>query len=160
VHPIVDVQIEYSLVSRGPERRLFPALRELGIGATLYGVLCRGLLSGKAATGPSDFRSYLPRFAGANAEQNARVVNRFQAFATERGLSPGQLSVAYVLARQPGFVPIVGARTREQLEDVLGALPRPLAAADVTLLESIVPPDALAGTRYAAEQMEHLDSER
>ena len=157
VHPIVDLQIEYSLASRGPEEAIFPALSELGISATLYGVLSRGLLAGKKPTGPGDFRAYLPRFTGANREKNDDVVAALRRFAEERRMTPGQLAIAWVLARQPGFVPVVGAKTVAQLDDALGALDRELSAEDVAALEGLA---EIAGERYAAEKMRHLDSER
>jgi aryl-alcohol dehydrogenase-like predicted oxidoreductase len=160
VHPIVDLQIEYSVASRGPEASIFPALIELGMSATLYGVFSRGLLTGSKPSGRGDFRQYLPRFSGDAGAKNEAVVARLKAFASDRGLSPAQLSLAWVLAKQPEFVPIVGARTRKQLTDALGALSRPLSPADVAAVEAIVPEDAVAGTRYAVEQMKHLDSER
>jgi len=160
VHPIVDVQLEYSIVSRGPEAAIFGVLEELGIGATLYGVLSRGLLTGSEAKGRTDFRAYLPRFAGDNRAQNDRLVAAFGEFARARGQTPAQLAIAWVLARQPRYVPLVGARTRRQLEDALGALEKPLTSDELGALEAIVPRDAIAGTRYAEAHMAHLDSER
>ncbi len=160
VHPIVDLQIEYSLVSRGPEAQIFPALEAMGVGATLYGVLSRGLLGGRAPSGPGDFRSHLPRFAAEHGAQNGAVAERLRAFAAARGRTPGQLAIAWALAKRPGFVPVVGARTRAQLRDALGALEAPLAPDEVAALEALVPADAVAGSRYPAAQMGHLDSER
>ena len=160
VHPIVDLQIEYSLASRGPEAKIFPVLAELGIGATLYGILSRGLLTGSKATGPGDFRAYLPRFAGESGKTNAELVASLHRFAEERGMKPAQLAIAWALAKQPRFVPIVGARTRLQLRDALAALDRPLTTADLQALEALVPEGAFAGSRYDATQMKHLDSER
>ncbi|HZI05393.1 MAG TPA: aldo/keto reductase [Archangium sp.] len=157
VHPIVDLQIEYSLASRSPEAEIFAVLEELGISATLYGVFSRGLLTGSKPKGPGDFRAYLPRFTGANREKNEDVVGSFQRFAQERNMTPGQLAIAWVLARQPAFVPVVGAKTVAQLEDSLGALTRTLSKEDVAALDSLV---TVAGDRYGAEQMKHLDSER
>ncbi|MBZ4396944.1 aldo/keto reductase [Myxococcus faecalis] len=157
VHPIVDVQLEYSLASRGPEANLFPALRELGVGATLYGVLSRGLLTGSKPTGAGDFRAHLPRFSGEHRATNEASVQALHRFAQERDLSPAQLAIAWVLARQPGFVPIIGARRVAQVEDALAALARPLSREDVSALESLV---AFTGERYGAEQMHMLDSER
>jgi aryl-alcohol dehydrogenase-like predicted oxidoreductase len=157
VHPIVDLQIEYSLASRGPEADIFPVLTELGISATLYGVLSRGLLTGSKPKGPGDFRAYLPRFTGENQKKNEDAVGALERFAQERGMTPGQLAIAWVLARQPAFVPVVGAKTVAQLEDALGALARPLSKEDVAALEALV---SISGERYAAEQMKHLDSER
>ncbi len=157
VHPIVDLQIEYAVATRGPEAEIFPALTELGISATLYGVLSRGLLTGSKPKGPGDFRAYLPRFTGDNKEKNEDAVSALQSFAQERGMTPGQLAIAWVLARQPAFVPVVGAKTVAQVEDALGALARPLSQQDVTALEELV---NVSGDRYGAEQMKHLDSER
>lgn len=160
VHPVVDLQIEYAIVSRAPEARVFPALRALGVSATLYGVLSRGLVTGSAVGGPGDYRAYLPRFSGDNRAANDAVLGRFRAFAADHGHTPASLAYAWVLAKQPGFVPLLGARTVAQLEDSLGALERPLTDAEVAELEALVPADAIAGTRYAAPQMAHLDSER
>jgi aryl-alcohol dehydrogenase-like predicted oxidoreductase len=160
VHPIVDLQIEYSLVTRGPEARIFPLLAQLGISATLYGIFSRGLLTGSTALGKGDFRAYLPRFTGDSKQKNEAVVARVLAFAQARALTPGQLAVAWALAKQPKFVPVVGAKNRTQLADCLAALDKPLSPEDLTELEALVPPGAIAGTRYGAEQMAHLDSER
>lgn len=158
VHPIVDLQIEYSLASRSPERAIFPALAELGIGATLYGVFSRGLLTGSKPAGPRDYRVYLPRFEA--RAKNEPVVDALARFAAESGRTPGQLALAWVLARQPTFVPLVGAKTRAQLDDALGALDKPLSSSELEALERLVPEGAIHGTRYSAEHMAHLDSER
>ncbi|MBL8718866.1 MAG: aldo/keto reductase [Myxococcales bacterium] len=160
VHPVVDLQIEYSLVSRKPEDKIFPALAELGISATLYGVLSRGLLSGSKPRGAGDFRAYLPRFTEGHRATNDAVVERLAAFAAARGRTAGQTVIAWALARQPAFVPVIGARTEVQLADMLGALAKPLDAAAVAELEALVPRDAIVGDRYATAQMQHLDSER
>ncbi len=160
VHPIVDLQIEYALISRGPETSIFPVLSELGISATLYGVFSRGLLTGSKPAGAGDFRNYLPRFAGDNGARNAAIVEQFRRFGAERGLTSAQLALAWVRAKQPSLVPLVGARTRAQFDDALGALEKPLSPADIAALESLVPAEAIRGTRYAEEQMRHLDSER
>jgi aryl-alcohol dehydrogenase-like predicted oxidoreductase len=160
VHPIADLQIEYSLASRSPEAQIFPVLAELGIGATLYGVLSRGLLAGSKPGAAGDMRAYLPRFAGDHRQRNDGVVASLQRFAKDRGLTPGQLAIAWVLARQPTFVPVVGIKTRAQLDDALGALDRPLSPGDLEALEALAPAGAIAGERYGAEQMRHLDSER
>jgi aryl-alcohol dehydrogenase-like predicted oxidoreductase len=159
-HSIADLQIEYSLVTRGPESAIFPALTELGISATLYGVLSRGLLTGSKVGLEGDHRVHMPRFNGDAGAHNAAAVTRLHAFAAERGMTPAQLSVAWALAKQPGFVPVVGARTRKQLADVLLALDKPLSPADVAAVEAILPKSAIEGTRYPAVHMKHLDSER
>ena len=136
------------------------ALTELGISATLYGVFARGLLTGSKPSGKGNFRQFLPRFEGEQGAKNASVVEKLHAFAGERGMTPAQVALAWVLARQPTLVPIVGARTRAQLDDALVALDKPLSASDVAALESIVPADAIGGTRYPAQHMKDLDSER
>lgn len=160
VHPICDLQIEYSLISRGPETEIFPALAELGIGVTAYGVLSRGLLSGSKPAGPGDFRAYLPRFSGENGERNQRLVEALQELAAEKGVRPAQLAIAWVLAKGEMIVPVIGARKRTQLEESLGALKVELSPADLARIEETVPADAVAGTRYGEEQMRMLDSER
>jgi len=159
IHPVADLQIEYSLVSRGPEEKIFPVLDELGISATCYGVLSRGLLSGAKPTGPGDFRAGLPRFSGENRAHNDSVVERLRAFAQSSHRTPSQVAVAWVLAKQPKLVPVIGARTRAQLEDVLEALAKPLSAEEVRTLESTVPLGAIRGDRYPTFHMSHLDSE-
>ena len=159
VHPITDLQIEYSLISRGPERAIFPALRELGIGATAYGVLSRGLLSGSIPQ-KGDFRAYLPRFRDENRAQNQRLVDALNAVAAARGVTPVQLAVAWVLARGNDIVPVIGARRRAQLDDALGALVMQLSDDELRRIEEAVPADAVAGTRYDERQMQALDSER
>jgi aryl-alcohol dehydrogenase-like predicted oxidoreductase len=158
-HPIADLQIEYSIASRSPEANIFPTLDELGIGATLYGVFSRGLLTGTKPTA-GDFRGYLPRFSGERAAKNAELVRALQRFAQEHGMTTAQLAISWVLAKRPGFVPLVGVKTEAQLRDALGAFNRPLAETDVLALEALVPAGAFAGDRYGAEQMQHLDSER
>jgi aryl-alcohol dehydrogenase-like predicted oxidoreductase len=160
VHAIADVQIEYSLISRRPEERILPLAAELGIGITAYGVLSRGLLSGSTPTAAGDFRAHLPRFRGENRERNARLVDVVRRLADERGLRPSQLAVAWVLAGGRHIVPVVGARTRVQLAESLGALQVTLSAAELALIEEAVPAGAVAGTRYDEHQMEMLDSER
>jgi aryl-alcohol dehydrogenase-like predicted oxidoreductase len=160
VHPIVDLQIEYSLASRGPESQIFPALEELGINATLYGVFSRGLLTGSKPQQKNDFRSYLPRFSGAAQRENESLASKVAEFAAKRGMTSAELAVAWVLAKQPGFIPLVGAKTRSQLADAFAALDKPLSDSDLQALETLAPNGAFQGERYGAEQMRHLDSER
>jgi aryl-alcohol dehydrogenase-like predicted oxidoreductase len=160
VHPIVDLQIEYSLISRIPEERIFPALRELGVGVTAYGVLSRGLLSGSRPAASNDFRAHLPRFRGGNLEQNQKLVDRIAAMAAEHNVTGTQLAIAWVLAQGDDIVPVIGARTRRQLEESLGALRISLPAAELARLSESVPSTAVAGTRYDEHQMRMLDSER
>lgn len=160
VHPLSDLQIEYSLISRQPEEKILPLLRELGIGLTAYGVLSRGLLSGSRPGGPGDFRAHLPRFSGGNLDRNQQVLAGLNAVARDIGVTPSQLAIAWVLAKGPNIVPVIGARTRKQLAESLGALDVRLSAEDLARIEEAVPPTAVAGTRYATEQMAVLDSER
>jgi len=160
VHPVSDLQIEYSLISREPEKKIFPVLAELGIGVTAYGVLSRGLLSGSRPAPKGDFRAYLPRFTGDNALKNAGLVATLTRLAAQRGTSPSRLAIAWVLAKGPSIVPLIGARTRQQLEESLGALDVALSPDDVARLEAAVPATAVAGTRYHEDQMRILDSER
>ena len=101
-----------------------------------------------------------PRFKGAAREQNDKLIMGLGDFAKARGLTPGQLAIAYVLGRQPKFVPVIGARTRAQLDDALGALSHRLTASELAELEKLVPAEAVQGTRYDPSQMAHLDSER
>jgi aryl-alcohol dehydrogenase-like predicted oxidoreductase len=157
VHPIGDLQIEYSIASRDPEDAIFPALAELGIGATLYGVLSRGLLSA-SPIGPGDARAHLPRFTGANREANTKIVAGLQDLATRWGITPSQLAIGWVLGKQPQFVPTLGVRTIHQLDDALTA--KPLIAEQFAEIEAIAPRGAIAGTRYPAAHMTSLDSER
>ncbi len=160
VHPISDLQIEYSLVSRGPEARIFPLLEQLGIGVTAYGVLSRGLLTGSPPTGQRDLRAHLPRFAGENQKRNQRLVEALGEVAAAKGLRPSQLAIAWVLAKSRNIVPVVGARTRKQLAESLGALEVTLSAEEVARIEEAVPAAAVAGSRYGEDQMRVLDSER
>lgn len=160
VHPISDLQIEYSVISRGPEQAIFPALASLGISATLYGVLSRGLLTGSKIGGNGDNRTRMPRFSGEAGEQNAAAVAQLHTFAADRKMTPAQLAVAWVLAKHPAFVPVIGARTRKQLLDVLSVLDKPLNQEDVAALEALLPSNAIKGSRYPAALMTQLDSER
>lgn len=160
VHPVTDLQIEYSLISRSPEESIFPALWELGIGVTAYGVLSRGLLSGSNPTGPGDFRAHLPRFSGENRVRNQAFIDTLAALAAERNTTPAQLAIAWVLARHNAIVPVIGARKRSQLADALGATAIQLQAADLARIESAIPADSVAGGRYNEHQMQMLDSER
>jgi aryl-alcohol dehydrogenase-like predicted oxidoreductase len=160
VHPIADLQIEYSLISRGPESAILPLLAELGIGVTAYGVLSRGLLSGSTPTSPGDFRAHLPRFAAENRDRNQAVIAALGRLAAEKQLTPSQLAIAWVLAKGGSIVPLIGARTRAQLAESLGALDAVLSAGDIEHVEAEIPASAAAGTRYDARQMAMLDSER
>jgi aryl-alcohol dehydrogenase-like predicted oxidoreductase len=160
VHPIVDLQIEYSVISRRPEATIFPTLADLGIGVTAYGVLSRGLLSGSKPAARGDFRAVLPRFTATNRAQNDRLVARLQSLAREKNVSAPQIAIAWVLAKGRTIVPVIGARTRAQLTESLRAMDVELSAADVARIEEALPADAVAGTRYGEDQMRVLDSER
>ncbi len=165
VHAIVDLQIEYSLISRGIEAEILPACRALGIAVTAYGVLSRGLISGHwspaRAGAKGDSRNLAPRFAPENLASNLRLVETLRSsLAAERGASVAQLAIAWVLARGEDIVPLIGARRRGQLGEALGALQVRLDAADLARIAEAVPPDAAAGARYNAHQMAQLDSER
>jgi aryl-alcohol dehydrogenase-like predicted oxidoreductase len=157
VHPIAELQIEYSIVSRDPEDAIFPALAELGIGATLYGVLSRGLLAG-SQVGAGDGRAHMPRFTGANGEANARLVAGLQGLAQRWGLTSSQLAIGWALGKQPQFLPTLGMRTIAQLDEALAA--KPLTAEQLAEVEAIAPRGAVAGTRYPAAAMTALDSEK
>jgi aryl-alcohol dehydrogenase-like predicted oxidoreductase len=164
VHPISDLQIEYSLMSRSIEDEILPVTRELGIGITAYGVLSRGLLSGhwspERELGATDFRAHSPRFQGENLDRNLKLVEELRGIADERGASVAQMAIAWVLSRGDDIVPLVGARTRERLNEAVGALDLDLSASDLERMESAVPAGEVAGTRYAEPQMAMLDSER
>lgn len=163
VHPIADLQIEYSLLSRGIEAEILPTCRALGIGVTAYGVLSRGLLSGhwsRERTGAGDFRSHLPRFSGANLERNLALVEALRAVAEVKGASVAQIVIGWALSRGADIVPLLGARKRERLAEALGALDLNMTADDLAQIERAVPTDAVAGERYPDSQMAILDSER
>ena len=163
-HSICDLQIEYSLISRGIEAEILPACRELGIAVTAYGVLSRGLISGHFAAErelePTDFRAHAPRFAGENRARNLALVERLRALAEARGATIAQLAIAWVLARGEDIVPLIGARSPARLQEALKALQLDLDADDLAELERAVPPGAAAGERYPERQMAMLDSER
>jgi aryl-alcohol dehydrogenase-like predicted oxidoreductase len=160
VHPICDVQLEYSLISRSPEAKIFPAVEELGIGVTAYGVLSRGLLAGSKPVGKGDIRAYFPRFSAENVGHNLHLADALKQLAAEKGIRAAQLAIAWVLAKAKKVVPVIGARTRAQLSEALGALELTLSAADIGRAEATVPASGVAGSRYAEPQMSHLDSER
>lgn len=162
--PISDLQIEYSLISRGIEDKILPTTRELGISITAYGVLSRGLISGHVnrdhAFAANDFRGMSPRFQGDNLQHNLDLVDRLRKIAEDKGVSVAQIAIAWVLGRGDDIVPLVGARTRARLTEALGSLGVTLDAADLAAIEEAVPAGAAAGERYPAAQMAHLDSER
>ena len=164
VHPITDLQIEYSLLSRGIEAEILPTCRELGVGVTAYGVLSRGLLSGHWSrdrqVAPNDFRAHSPRFSGANLDHNLRLVEALRGIAEGKGATVAQVAIAWVLARGADIVPLVGARRRDRLAEALGALDLRLTADDLAQVEAALPPGAAAGERYNPQALRTLDSER
>ena len=150
VHPIADLQIEYSLIARGIESGILNTCRELGIGITAYGVLSRGLISGhwsKDHSGTKDFRLASPRFQGGNLDANMALVEPLRAIAGEIGATPAQVAIAWVAAQGNDIVPLVGARRRDRLTEALGALDVKLTPAHLAALANAFPPEVAAGTR-------------
>jgi pyridoxine 4-dehydrogenase len=163
VHPIADLQIEYSLVSRGIESDILKTCRELGIGITAYGVLSRGLISGhwsKDRGSARDFRGISPRFQGENLDRNLALVESLRAIAEEIGATPAQVAIAWVAAQGNDIVPLVGARRRERLTEALGAIEVKLTDAHLAALSKAFPPGVAAGHRYPEAQLAHMDSEK
>jgi aryl-alcohol dehydrogenase-like predicted oxidoreductase len=162
--PISDLQIEYSLISRGIEDEVLPTTRELGIGITAYGVLSRGLISGHFTRdrqlAANDFRGMSPRFQGDNLQHNLDLVDALRKVAEQKGVSVAQIAIAWVLSRGEDIVPLVGARRRDRLTEALGALDVTLGADDLAAIEEAVPDGAAAGDRYPQAQMAHLGTER
>jgi len=161
-HPVADVQLEYSLLSRGIEAEILPTCRELGVGVTAYGVLSRGLLGGRvpgqAAAG--DVRGRMPRFRPENLERNLALVAGLRSIAGAKGVTVAQLAIAWVLARGPDIVPVVGTTRRDRLAEAVDALGLELSEDDLAAIERAAPPGAVAGDRYDERQMAMLDSER
>lgn len=164
VHPVADLQIEYSLLSRGIEQEILPTCRELGMSITAYGVLSRGLLGGawtkERALPQGDFRRTSPRFRGSNLDRNLELVEALRAVAESKGATPAQLAIAWVLSRGEDIIPLVGARQRDRLAEALQALEISLSEDDLAQIEQAIPPGAAAGSRYADSIMAHMDSER
>lgn len=163
IHPVCDVQIEYSLFSRSLEAAVLPACRELGVGITAYGVLSRGLLSGHWTPGHArgrDVRGFKPRFRGENLDRNLALVEALRAVAAPRGITVAQAAIAWVLSRGDDIVPLLGARRRDQLAESLAALDVTLHLADLGAIEAAIPAGAVAGARYDSVQMRFLDSEK
>ncbi len=163
VHPISDLQIEYSLISRGLEDAILPAVRALGIGITAYGVLSRGLISGhwqKGAAAGHDFRAFSPRFQDRNVDANLALVEALRKVAEARHISVAQAAIAWVAAQGDDIVPVVGARRRDRLDEALGAAEVMLGQSDIAAIERAVPKDAAAGARYPEQAMADLDSEK
>ena len=162
VHPIVALQIEYSLMSRGIEKEILPTIRELGIALVAYGVLSRGLISdtAKKSQGVGEIRTRMPRFQAGNFERNLAMVEALSRLAGEKGVSTAQLAIAWVAAQGDDVMPLIGARRRDQLKEGLGAADVRLSADDLARIEEAMPAAAVAGTRYLPPVMAHLDSEK
>jgi aryl-alcohol dehydrogenase-like predicted oxidoreductase len=164
VHPISDLQIEYSLISRSIEDAILPAVRELGIAVTAYGVLSRGLISGHwqkgGAAAGRDFRTHSPRFQAENIDANLALVEALRKVADAKDISVAQAAIAWVSAQGADIVPLIGARRRDRLAEALGAMGVTLNPQDVAAIERAVPKGAAAGSRYAAAAMADLDSEK
>jgi aryl-alcohol dehydrogenase-like predicted oxidoreductase len=157
VHPITDLQIEYSVISRAVEDDVLPTLRELGIGMTAYGVLARGLISGHyKSNGPKDFRAHSPRFTAGNVEHNLALVEALRRIAEAKGCTVAQLVIAWVIAQGSDIVPLIGARTRERLSEALPAADLKLTAEDLADIEQAVPKGAARGDRYPSAMMSNL----
>jgi aryl-alcohol dehydrogenase-like predicted oxidoreductase len=161
VHPICDLQIEYSLLSRGIEDGILETCRELGIAITAYGVLSRGLIAGTGPSGDAgDFRTHSPRFQGENLDRNRALIERLEPVASRHGVNVAQLAIAWVAAQGDDILPVVGMRRRDRLDEALQALAVSLDADDLAAIEAAVPAGAAAGDRYAPAQLAQLDSER
>jgi aryl-alcohol dehydrogenase-like predicted oxidoreductase len=163
-HPICDLQIEYSLISRGIEDNILPTCRELGIAITAYGVLSRGLISGHWQKGDGksagDFRGMSPRFQDGNVDQNLALVEQLRQIAEEKRVSVAQIAIAWVAAKGEDIVPLIGARTRARLTEALGSRAVELSADDMAAIERAVPKDSAAGDRYPTAMLRHMDSEK
>ena len=152
VHPVTALQTEWSLWSRDPEDELLPLVRELGIGFVPYSPLGRGFLTGQFRTPEDipedDFRRHNPRFQGENFTRNLQLVDRVEVLATEKGCTPAQLALAWLLHQGDDVAPIPGTKQRARLEENLGALEVPLTADDLARLDELAPVGVAAGDRY------------
>jgi aryl-alcohol dehydrogenase-like predicted oxidoreductase len=161
VHPIAALQIEYSLMSRGIEARILPAVRELGISVTAYGILSRGLLSsGTARLAPGDPRARFPRFRDENHARNLELLAALEAIAEDRGVTAAQLAIAWVASRGDDIIPLIGTKRTDRLAEALQALDLTLSTDELAAIEAAVPAEAVAGGRYEQPQLATLDSER
>jgi aryl-alcohol dehydrogenase-like predicted oxidoreductase len=161
VHPVSALQIEYSLMSRGIEAKILPAVRELGISVTAYGILSRGLLSsGTARLADGDPRARFPRFRGENHARNLELLAQLETIADGRGVTAAQLAIAWVASRGEDIIPLIGTKRRDRLAEALAALDLPLSQDELAVIEAAVPASAVAGDRYEPAQVAALDSER
>jgi aryl-alcohol dehydrogenase-like predicted oxidoreductase len=162
VHPVTALQTEYSLWERHIEKEILPTVRELGIGFVPYSPLGRGFLTG-AITKKSDLSAgdarwqRYPRFADENFDKNQALVDRVRRIAERKGVKPGQLALAWVLAKGEDLVPIPGTKRRRYLEENAGAADIQLSPAEVVELEAAVPQNEIAGERYAPANMKSID---
>lgn len=161
IHPISALQTEYSLWSRDPEDEILPTLRELGIGFVPYSPLGRGFLTGAIASpddfAPDDFRRRSPRFQGENFAKNLELVEQVKAIAKEKGITAGQLALAWLLAQGDDIVPIPGTKRRKYLEENIGAATVTLTAEDIHRINAVAPQGIAAGDRYPAQNMSSLN---
>ena len=160
VHPIAALETEYAVVTREVEAEILPTVRALGVSVVAYGVLAKGMIGGKASQfgGKGDHRGAIsPRFQGENLEHNLQRLEAFNAVARDKGVTPAQLALAWVLAQGEDVVPLVGAKTRERLAEALGALEIKLTAEDLQRIEQVVPVGSIAGTRYQPQMMEMVN---
>jgi aryl-alcohol dehydrogenase-like predicted oxidoreductase len=157
---VVDLQIEYGVVTRMIEGRILPNLRKLGVGVTAYGVLSRGLISTQTVEGQTKERPFFPRFTGDNLARNTALVKKLAEIAKARGITVAQLAIAWALGRGDDIVPLVGARKRVRFHEALGALDIALTNDELAAIDKVAPDGAIAGSRYAEEQMAMLDSEK
>ena len=162
VYPVSELQIEYSLMSRGIERSILPVVRELGISITAYGILSRGLLSsGTAQLAANDPRARFPRFRGENHARNLELLAALERIAAAHEVTAAQLAIAWVASRGDDIIPLIGTKRRDRLDEALHALTDlTLSADELAAIEAAVPAGAVAGERYEAAQLTMLDSER
>jgi aryl-alcohol dehydrogenase-like predicted oxidoreductase len=162
VHPVAALQIEYSLMSRGIEESILPAVRELGISITAYGILSRGLLSsGTARLAANDPRARFPRFRDENHARNLELLAALEAIAASKEVTAAQLAIAWVASRGDDIIPLIGTKRRDRLAEALHAITDlTLSADELAAIEAAVPAGAVAGDRYDAAQLTMLDSER
>jgi aryl-alcohol dehydrogenase-like predicted oxidoreductase len=166
VHPISALQSEYSLWTREIEADVLPTLRELGIGFVPFSPLGRGFLSGELThpddLGPNDFRRNLPRFQGEHFFKNLELVEAVKTLALERGITPGQLALAWVLSKANShgieIVPIPGTKRVKYLQENMLALEVKLSSEDISRLEAVFPVGAISGERYSAANMKLVDA--
>jgi aryl-alcohol dehydrogenase-like predicted oxidoreductase len=161
VHPISALQTEYSLWSRDVEDEILPTVRELGIGFVAYSPLGRGFLTGRFQRfedlPPDDNRRNHPRFQGENFDRNLRLVERVRQIAAEKGCTPSQLALAWLLARGPDIVPIPGTKKRKYLEENVGALRVKLTSEDLRRIDEVAPKGVAAGDRYPPAAMQRVN---